>query len=411
MLEVALGVLLLTALVVGLAAAVLAARALLRPRQEVTVTVNDRAPLRARVGTPLLGVLADAGIQVPSACGGVGTCGLCRVTVVDGGDPPHPTERARLARRDVAAGVRLACLTPVRRDVRVRVPEEVLGARRRRCTVVSSRTVAGLIKEVVLAMPPGETMAFRAGAFVQVTRPPGEVRFRDLDVADAHRGVWDALDLWRLVSACRAATVRAYSLANPPADAARVVLLVRLALPPSGADPDVPPGLVSSYLFAVRPGDEVEVGGPFGEFFAPEATPEREMVLLGGGVGMAPLRSILLDQLERRRTTRPITFWYGARSRRDLFYAEELDRLAAAHPTFRWHAVLSEPAPDDAWDGPTGFVHRVAYERHLSRHPAPEDCEYYLCGPPLMIEAVRAMLDGLGVDPASIRFDDFGGSR
>jgi Na+-transporting NADH:ubiquinone oxidoreductase subunit F len=410
-LEAALGVLLLTALVVGLAAAVVAARALLAPRQAVAVTVNTRAPIHARAGARLLGVLRDAGVEVPSACGGVGTCGLCRVTVVDGGDPPHPTEVARLARRDVAAGVRLACLTTVRRDLRVRIADEVLGAQRRRCAVVSARTVAGLIKEVVLALPPGETLAFRAGAFVQVTRPPGEVRFRDVEVAPAHRGVWDAQDLWRLVSSCTSPTVRAYSLANPPADATRVLLLVRLALPPSGAPADVPPGLVSSYLFAARPGDVVEVGGPFGEFFAPETPPEREMVLLGGGVGMAPLRSILLDQLERRRSTRPITFWYGARSRRDLFYVEELDALAAAHPNFRWHAVLSEPALDDAWTGPTGFVHRVAFERHLGRHPAPEDCEYYLCGPPLMIEAVRAMLDGLGVDPQSVRFDDFGSSR
>jgi len=410
-LEVALGVLLLTALVVGLAAAVLAARGLLLPRAEVTVTVNDRAPLRTRAGGKLLGVLTDAGIQVPSACGGVGTCGLCRVTVVEGGGPPHPSELARLSRRDMLAGVRLACLTPVRGDLRVRVADEVLGAQRRRCTVVSSRTVAGLVKEVVFALPAGETLAFRAGAFVQVTRPPGEVRFRDLDVAPAHRGVWDALDLWRFASVCRAPTVRAYSLANPPADAARVVLLVRLALPPSAASDDVPPGLVSSWLFALKPGDTVEVGGPFGEFFAPEELPEREMVLLGGGVGMAPLRSILLDQLERRRTTRPITFWYGARSRRDLFYADELERLAAAHPNFRWHVVLSEPAPDDGWTGPTGFVHRVAFEQQLGRHPAPEDCEYYLCGPPLMIEAVRAMLDGIGVDPASVRFDDFGSPR
>lgn len=410
MLEVATGILLLTALVVALAAAVLAARAVLLPRHEVAVTVNDRPPVRTRVGAKLLGVLTDAGIHVPTACGGAGTCGLCRVTVLDGGDPPHPTERARLARRDVAAGVRLACLTPVRRDLRVRVADEVLGARWRRCTVVSSRTVAGLIKEVVLALPPGEALAFRAGAYVQVLRPPGEVRFAGLDPAPEHRAVWEALGLRRLVSVSRAPTVRAYSLANPPADATRVVLLVRLALPAAGAA-DAPPGLVSSYLFAVAPGDAVEVGGPFGDFFAPETAPEREMVLLGGGVGMAPLRSILLDQLERRRTTRPITFWYGARARRDVFYADELDRLAAEHPNFRWHLVLSQPEPSDGWTGPTGFVHRVALERHLGRHPSPEDCEYYLCGPPLMIEAVRAMLDGLGVDATNVRFDDFGGAR
>lgn len=411
MLEIALGLLLFTALVTGLAAAVSAARALLSPRHEVVVTVNDRAPIRTRAGEKLLGVLADAGVQLPSACGGTGTCGLCRVTVTEGASPALPTELARISRRDAAAGVRLACLTPVRGDLRVRVPLEVLGARTRVATVVSARTRAGLIKEVVLALPAGETLDFRAGAFVQVTRPPGRVCFRDFDVDAAHRGPWDALDLWRYESTCATPTVRAYSLANPPADARRIVLLVRLALPPMTDADEIPPGVVSSFLFAVRPGDAVVVSGPYGEFFAAEGGPEREMVLLGGGVGMAPLHAIVLDQLERRRTKRPITFWYGARSRRDLLYADELDRLAATHDRFRWHPVLSEPAPDDAWTGPTGFVHRVAYEAFLRHHPAPEDCEYYLCGPPLMIEAVRAMLDGLGVDPGSIRFDDFGGSR
>jgi len=410
-LEIVLGVLLFTGIVTGLALAVLAARAWLLPRKEVEVIVNDRAPIRTRAGTKLLAVLGEAGIELPSACGGMGTCGLCRVTIVDGGGPALPIELGRLSRQDLAAGVRLACLTAVRRDVRLRVASQVLGARMLACTVRSARTVSGLIKEVVLALPAGETLQFRAGAFVQVTRPPGDLRFRDFDVAAAHRGAWDALDLWRYESSCAMPTHRAYSLANPPADAGRILLLVRLALPPSGAAHDVQPGLVSSFLFAVRPGDEVAVSGPYGEFFAPECVPEREMVLLGGGVGMAPLHSILLDQLERRRTTRRITFWYGARARNDLFYVEELERLAATHACLRWHAVLSDPRPEDAWTGPTGFVHAVAYEQHLRHHPAPEDCEYYLCGPPLMVEAVRAMLDGLGVDPESVRFDDFGSSR
>lgn len=411
MLEVALGLLLFTALVTGLAAAVCAARAILLPHHEVRVTVNDRAPIRARAGEGLLRILTDAGVQLPSACGGTGTCGLCRVTVVEGASPVLPTELVRISRHDAAAGVRLACLTPVRADLGVRVPAQVLAARTRLATVRSARTLAPLIKEVVLGLPAGETLDFRAGAFVQVTRPVGQVRYRDFAVEAAHRGPWDGLDLWRLESACTQPTVRAYSLANPPGEAGQVVLLVRLALPPKHEEGELPPGLVSSYLFSLRPGDEVVLSGPYGEFFVPEDGPEREMVLLGGGVGMAPLHAIVLDQLGRRRSRRPITFWYGARSRRDLLYAEELDRLAATHENFHWHPVLSEPAPEDAWAGPTGFVHRVAYEQFLRRHPAPEDCAYYLCGPPLMIEAVRAMLEGLGVDPASVRFDDFGGSR
>lgn len=408
--EVLVAILVFVAVVTGLSLLVVGARALLLPRRDVVVTVNERRTVRGRAGEKLLAILSDGGVPIPAACGGTGVCGLCRVSLGPAATAPLPAERARIARRDLAAGVRLACLTAVRGDLAVRVPDEVLGARSFVTRVVSSRTASPLIRELVLAMPEGERLAFRAGAFVQVRRPPGVVAYRDLDVAPEHRAVWDAQRLWRHVSTAKAPVERAYSIASPPAEGERLVLLIRLALPPWDASEAVPPGLVSSWLFGRQVGDEVELSGPFGDFAVPEgegADEAGELVLIGGGVGMAPLRSILLDLLGRRRASRPITYWYGARSRRELLCADELDALARAHPNFRWKPVLSEPAPDDAWTGPTGFVHQAA-GAELARHPAPEAASYYLCGPPLMIEAVRTMLDGLGVEPDRIHFDDFG---
>jgi Na+-transporting NADH:ubiquinone oxidoreductase subunit F len=407
MIEIVLGIGLFTGIVMALVLVILAARARMVPTGEAAVTLNDGRRVATPVGRSLLDALTDAGIFLPSACGAVGTCGLCRITVLDGGGAPLPTETGRLTRGEVAQGLRLACQVMVKHDLRVEVPAEAFGVRHWRCRVRSNRAVASLIKELVLELPEGEPMEARAGAFVQVTCPPFRARFADFDIDPAFRDVWDRLDLWRLEVGTSVPVTRAYSMANHPGETGIVMLNVRIAIPPPGAPATVPPGIMSSYLYSLKAGDEVAVSGPFGHFFATET--DREMVFVGGGAGMAPMRAHIFDQLERVKTKRKITFWYGARSRRELFYAEDFDRLQAAHDNFRWVVALSEPQPGDDWQGHTGFIHEVLYDAYLKDHPAPEDCEYYLCGPTLMIKAVATMLDGLGVEPESILFDDFGG--
>ena len=406
MIEIGLGVVLFVVIVIGLVLIILAVRAGLVAVGEVAITVNDGDTVTAAAGGRLLGALNEAGIHLPAACGGVGTCGQCRVTVLEGGGAVLSTETARLSKRDIAGGARLACQVTVGQDMAVRVPEEIFGAREWRCTVRSNRNVATLIKELVLELPAGEIMDFRAGSYVQIACPPYRARFADFDIGDEFRGEWDRLDLWPLEAGTARPTARAYSMANYPGEQGIITLDVRIAVPPPGAPETVPPGVVSSYLFSLEPGDPVTVSGPFGHFFATETG--AEMVFVGGGVGMAPMRAHIFDQLERRRTGRTISFWYGARSRRELFYVEDFDRLAAAHDNFRWVVALSEPRPEDRWQGATGFIHEVLHERYLMDHTAPEDCEYYLCGPPMMIRAVRRMLDNLGVDAEAILFDDFG---
>ena len=404
--EMLLGSVLFVAIVLALTIAVLAARALLLPTGSVTITLNGRDRIEARAGEKLLGALAGADIAIPAACGGAGTCGQCRVKVTQGGGEALPTEAARLTRRDMAAGARLACQVTLRNDLSATVPDALLSARVWTCTVASSRTVAPLIREIVLVLPEGEVLDFRPGAFVQVTAPAYGLSFADFDIAPEHRDAWEAMGAAALASESAEPVSRAYSIASTPeVGANRVVLLIRLALPPPNL-PAVPPGIVSSWLFGLKAGDTVAVSGPFGEFGAREG--DAEMVFIGGGVGMAPLRAIIADQLETLGTSRKMSFWYGARSRVDLFYQEEFDRLRAAHDNFSWTVALSDPVPGDEWDGATGFIHDVVRKQLLEDHPAPEDCEYYLCGPPLMIRAVLAMLDDAGVDPENIFNDDFG---
>lgn len=404
MTEIVLGTVLFTAIVIGLATVVMGARALLLPATEVKVTVNQGRDIAAVTGRKLLAVLDDAGIHLPSTCGGAGTCGLCRVTITDGGTEPLPTEVTNLSRPEISAGMRLACQVVLRGDLEIHVPEELFEVETALSTVASARTVAPLIKEIVLALPQGVDMEVPAGAFIQVTAPPFHASFSEFDVAPEHQAVWDHLGLGRLEIRSGRPVTRAYSVANRPADRGTLVLDIRLALPPPGAD--VPPGVVSSYLFGLKPGDTLEVAGPYGSFRARAS--DKEMVFIGGGVGMAPLRAIIFDQLERLGSKRKITFWYGARSLIELFYAEEFDELAARHENFAWTVALSDPKPEDRWEGATGFIHEVVLQNYLADHPAPEDCEYYLCGPPLMIKAVFAMLDNLGVDRDNILFDDFG---
>jgi Na+-transporting NADH:ubiquinone oxidoreductase subunit F len=295
----------------------------------------------------------------------------------------------------------------LKQDMIVQVPDEVFGVKQWQCTVRSNRSIATLIKELVLDLPPGETVDFRAGSYVQIACPAYRARFEDFDIGPEYRAEWDRLGLWRYQVGTAQPTTRAYSMANYPEEDRFVMLDVRIAIPPPGAPDSVPPGVVSSYLFGLRPGDRVTVLGPYGHFFATPS--DREMVFVGGGVGMAPMRCHIFDQLKRLESGRRISFWYGARNRRELLYEADFDRLQAEHGNFEWFVALSDPGAMDDWRGPTGFIHEVLYRNYLKDHPAPEDCEYYVCGPPVMIRAVMNMLDSLGVDPDNIFFDDFGG--
>lgn len=404
--EVFLGSAVFVTIVLLLAISVLVARAVLVPSQPVTVTVNRDRQIAAKTGTKLLTVLGDAGISIPSACGSAGTCGQCRVQIVDGPPAAVQTEAAILSRRDIVAGVRLACQTTLRHDMSIVLPDTVLEAKTLACRVASSKTVAPLIREIILKLPKDASFSFMPGEFVMVTAPDYALQFADYKIAPEHKAAWGEMGLDDLTSSSTCEETRAYSIANHANDKdGQITLLIRLALPPQDQE-GIPPGIVSSWLFGLHEGDEVTVSGPFGTFAAQDS--DREMVFIGGGVGMAPLRAIISDQLERKKTTRKISFWFGARSLIDLFYADEFEGLEKAHPNFNWTAALSDPAPDDNWQGETGFIHEVALRSGLSQHPAPHKCEYYLCGPPLMIKAVLEMLDDLGVDPHQIFNDDFG---
>ncbi|TFG84313.1 MAG: NADH:ubiquinone reductase (Na(+)-transporting) subunit F [Chromatiales bacterium] len=405
--ELVLGAGLFTSIVMTLVVLVLLVRARILPGGTTEITVNGERVIQAASGSRLLEALASNDLFLPSPCGGSGTCGQCRVTITAGGGPLLPTEATHINRRDGQAGVRLACQVAVNRDLSVRIPEAVLGVERWECRVSSARMLAPFIRELVLEPPAGRTMNFRAGGYVQVECPPHQLRFADFTLDAATRAEWQRLGLTGQTSATTTTLTRAYSLANYPGEGPGLMLNVRLATPPPRTPADTPPGRVSSWLFSLCDSDPVTVLGPFGEFFArPGAA---EMVFIGGGAGMAPLRSHILDQLLRQRTRRRICYWYGARSLKDALYAAEFEQLAREHPNFSWHLALSEPRSDDGWQGPTGFIHDVLREQYLDGHAAPEDCEYYLCGPPMMVAAVNHMLYGLGVEPENILFDDFGG--
>lgn len=405
MMEIVLAIVFLSVLLVGLAALLWSVREYLLPSRPVTVTINGGRQVTARANDRLLDILNASGVAVPSGCAGAGTCGLCRVSDVNGAGAALPTEKARLGAADLRQGVRLACQVVVRGDTGVTVPDDVLSTRTLACELVSTRQLTPLIREIVLKLPQGESFDFRAGNFVQVNAPAYELDFAGMDVEEAHVPAWEKAGLRRLRAGSTVPVSRAYSVASRPQDAGLVVLNIRLATPPPGV-PAAPPGVVSSWLFSLRAGQTVEVAGPYGHFGAQDS--DREMVFIGGGVGMAPLRAIIFDQLERLGSKRRISFWYGARSRSELFYAEEFDELARKYANFSWRPALSEPRPDESWAGLTGFVHDAVFTAYLRDHPAPEDCEYYLCGPPLMIEAVYAMLDECGVETDCIFNDDFG---
>ncbi len=405
MTETILGSLVFTALVMALTLIVLGARRLLVLKGTTPLTVNGDQIINAPLGGKLIDALTNGGIHLPTSCGGTGTCGLCRIQV-SGGDGVSVVECAALSRADIDAGYRLACQIVVRSALAIKLPTELLTAETWICTVHKSRTVSPLIKEIILDLPEGQVKSIRAGSYIQIVAPRFDLSFADIEIAPEHFEAWQRMDLRDLTLVNKTPVARAYSLANSSSETSRLTLNIRLALPPA-SQPDAPPGIVSSYLFGLHTGDPVEVSGPFGNFCASDS--EREMVLIGGGVGMAPLRAIVADQLERQTDNRPISFWYGARGLIDLYYQNEMENLAERHENFSWNVALSDPTPDDQWHGETGFIHDVVYRRHLQNHPDPSACEYYLCGPPLMIEAVRAMLKKLGVAENSVFYDDFGG--
>lgn len=405
MLEIILGIIIFTALVIALVFVIIGAKNKLVAEGDVEILINEEKKIHVPSGSKLLTALADNGLFVSSACGGGGTCGQCKVKVHSGGGEILPTELGHITKREAAHGERLACQVSVKHDMNIEVEDSVFGVKKWLCTVKSNDNVATFIKELVLQLPEGEAINYRAGGYIQIECPAHVVEYKNFDVAERFRDDWDKYNLWKYVSTVKEPALRAYSMASYPEEK-EIMLNVRIATPPPNV-PDAPPGIMSSFIFNLKPGDQVYVSGPYGEFYAKET--DAEMVFIGGGAGMAPMRSHIFDQLRRLSSKRKITFWYGARSKREMFYVEDFDMLARENPNFTWHCALSDPLPDDNWTGYTGFIHNVVYEQHLKNHPAPEDCEFYMCGPPIMNSSVIKMLLDNGVEPENIMLDDFGG--
>jgi len=405
--EIVLGIALFTIIIMALVFLILSARSRLVSTGNIAITINDEKTVHCSAGGKLLGALADANLFVSSACGGGGTCGQCKVKIFEGGGSILPTEQSHINKREAAQGERLSCQVSVKQDMKIEVPEEVFGVKKWECTVRSNDNVATFIKELVLELPSGEHVDFKAGGFIQIECPPHISEYKTFDIDDEYREDWDRFDMWRYTSNVKEDVVRAYSMANYPEEEGIIMLNVRIASPPPGAPDDVPPGQMSSFIFNLKPGDKVTISGPFGEFFAKDT--DKEMVFIGGGAGMAPMRSHIFDQLRRLHSKRKMSFWYGARSVREMFYVEDFDTLQAENDNFEWHVALSDPMEEDNWTGYTGFIHNVLRDNFLKDHPAPEDCEYYMCGPPMMNSAVISMLEDLGVERDNIFLDDFGG--
>ncbi len=401
------GVLFFVGIVAALVAVIQLAKSQLVASGNVKIVVNDQKTIETPAGGKLLGVLANEGIFVSSACGGGGTCAQCKVHVHEGGGEILATEKAHINRREAKEGLRLSCQVGVKQDMKIEVPPEVFETKKWECTVKSNRNVATFIKEFVLELPEGEEVDFKPGGFIQIEVPPHHLKYADFDVETEYHEDWDKFNLWRFESKVEEETIRAYSMANYPGEKGIIMLNVRVASPPPRAPEGTPPGKVSSYIFNCKPGDKVTISGPYGEFFIKET--KAEMVYIGGGAGMAPLRSHIFELLKERDSDRKISYWYGGRSVRELFYMEEFEELEQKHPNFSMHVALSDPMPEDNWTGSTGFIHQVLHDEYLKDHPAPEDIEYYICGPPMMLQAVLNMLDSLGVEPENIAFDDFGG--
>jgi len=403
-----LGVLMFTAVVLALVLIILFAKSKLVSSGNIKLTINGEKTVEIPAGGKLLNALADQKLFVSSACGGGGTCGQCKVDVHSGGGEILETETSHITKKEAKAGCRLACQVSIKEDMEIGVEDEVFGVKKWECTVISNHNVATFIKEFKIGLPEGESVPFKAGGFIQIERPAGlSIDYKTFDIEEEYRGDWDTFKVWDNISTVEDETIRAYSMANYPEEEGIILLNVRIASPPPRSPKGTPPGKMSSYIFGCKPGDKVTISGPFGEFFARDT--DKEMVFVGGGAGMAPMRSHIFDQLKRLKSTRKMSFWYGARSKREMFYIEDFDMLQRENDNFYWHCALSDAQPEDKWEGYTGFIHQVLLDEYLKNHPAPEDCEYYLCGPPIMNKCVIDMLIDLGVEAEDIMLDDFGG--
>ena len=402
------GVGMFVAIIMSLVVVILMARSRLVNTGNVNININDNPnnSISVEAGGKLLQTLAGEGIFLSSACGGGGSCGQCRCKVISGGGDILPTEESHFTQGEIRDGMRLACQVAVKQDMKIEIDPEFFEVKKWECTVISNENVATFIKELTLKIPEGEVVPFRAGGYVQLEAPPHTVHYKDFDIAPEYHEDWDKFNLWQYTSKVDEPVIRAYSMANYPEEKGIIKFNIRIASPPPRGGEGIPPGKMSSYVFSLKPGDKITVSGPYGEFFAKDT--KAEMVFIGGGAGMAPMRSHIFDQLKRLKSDRKISFWYGARSKREMFYVEDYDGLAKEFPNFTWNVALSDPMPEDNWEGYTGFIHNVLYENYLKDHPAPEDCEFYMCGPPVMNAAVK-MLKDLGVEDENILLDDFGG--
>jgi len=401
-----LGVLFFCGIVLLLVGVITVARSYLVAEGDVKIVVNNQKEITVPAGGKLLGALAEQKIFISSACGGGGTCAQCNVKVLEGGGEILDTEKGYFTKSEIREGCRLSCQVPVKQDMEIEVPDEVFETKKWECTVKSNDNVATFIKELVLELPEGEDVDFKAGGYIQIECPPHTVHYKDFDIGKEFHEDWDKYDVWQYTSKVDEPVVRAYSMANYPGEKGIIMLNVRVASPPP-RQPDVPPGKMSSFIFNLKPGDKVTISGPYGEFFIKET--DAEMVYIGGGAGMAPLRSHIFELFKNLKTGRKVSYWYGGRSMRELFYVDQFREIEKAFPNFKFNIALSEPLPEDNWTGYTGFIHNVLREEYLEKHPAPEDIEYYFCGPPMMNQAVEGLLEDMGVEPENISFDDFGG--
>jgi Na+-transporting NADH:ubiquinone oxidoreductase subunit F len=406
MTEIYYGVACFLAIQLLLVTVIVLAKKTLLPGGDITIRINEEKKFQAKPGGKLLTTLSEEGIILSSACGGGGSCGQCRCIVKEGGGSILPTEKGKINNREAKLGMRLSCQVPVKRDLVIEIPSSMLEAKKWHCKVISNNNVATFIKELVIGLPEGDSVNFKAGGYIQIEVPPHTLEYRNFDIDERFLSDWTKFKMFQYKSHVYNPVTKAYSMANYPGEKGIIKLNVRIASPPPG-QAAIPPGQVSSYVFNLQPGDDVTITGPFGEFFMDDS--DSEIILIGGGAGMAPLRSHVFDLFKARKTRRKVSFWYGGRSLKEVFYTDQFEEIAKSHDNFSFYLALSDPLPEDNWTGYTGFIHMVLYEQYLRDHPAPEEINYYLCGPPMMNQAVFDMLDSLGVESDNIHFDDFGG--